>query len=135
MKRRRAKKRSVGNKAAKRLVRKYGKQATRSLSSRVIDFLVQVATHPAALILGNVVSFVLWIPYGFGYYDFPWSKQWAVFLLLAFVVAFPTCAAIGLARRPKFLLLRYCVALPSLIVGLYGLFAMLDWWGKMWSHF
>lgn len=86
--------------------------------------------HPVSLVSASVISVILWMPFGLGYYDFSWDQPLAVLLLLTFVVAFPTSAAAAVARscRPRFLPLRFFVAVLSLPVGLYGLFHMLVWW-------
>jgi hypothetical protein len=88
------------------------------------DRLLRVATHPAPLILGCVASFVLWMPFGLGYYDFPWEQSWAVLLLLAFVISFAVFSAVAVDRSRDTPLL----SVLSLLMGLHGLFHMLEWW-------
>lgn len=95
-----------------------------------MEWLICGLTHPLTLALGSIISFVLWMPYGIGYYGFPWQDSTAVLSLLAFVMAFPACATRGLIRacHPRFLILNFVVAAISLFVGLHGLLHMLDWW-------
>lgn len=87
-------------------------------------------THPAWLLLASVTSILLWMPFGFGYYPFPWDSTTAVCLLLIFVALFPACAALSLARSywPKFSLFRFILSTLFLLVSLLGLAHMLHWW-------
>lgn len=90
----------------------------------------RTSVHPVSLVSATSISVILWMPFGLGYYDFPWDRPLAVLLLLTFVVAFPTSAAAAIVRscRPRFLPLRFVVAVLSLPVGICGLIHMLVWW-------
>ena len=91
--------------------------------------LLRVVTSPVVLGLATLISIILWMPYGFGYYDFPWNNPLAVCLLVVFVVGFPISAAVACFRslEPDFLPIRFTVALGSVLIGLFGLFHMLNW--------
>lgn len=69
------------------------------------------------------------MPFGFGYYDFPWSNPLAVCLLVVFVVGFPISAAVACVRslEPQFLPIHFTAALASVLIGLFGLLHMLHW--------
>lgn len=89
-----------------------------------------VSTHPVMLILGSLVSIVLWMPFGFGYYDFPWQQWVAVIALFAFVVAFACSAVVALDRAcyPQFSPLQFAILIVPFLIGMHGLFQMLRWW-------
>ena len=91
--------------------------------------LLRVVTNPGMLGLASLVSVILWMPFGFGYYDFPWGTPFAVCLLIVFVIGFPMAAALACVRslEPQFAPIRFTIALASLFIGLFGLFHMLNW--------
>lgn len=98
-----------------------------------METVLRVARHPTAfiaLISASLVSFALWMPFGLGYYDFPWGNPSAVGLLATFVFAFPvTCGLSFLGSlSPRFLPVRFVVSLLALLVSLHGLLHMLHWW-------
>ena len=80
------------------------------------------------LVLGMLASVILWMPFGMGYYGWPWQRQaWRV-VLYAFVFALPIGASVGCfaAFRGGFSFRRFCVPFLALLSGLLGVLAMLD---------
>lgn len=84
----------------------------------------------------NVISIVLWMPYGFGYYDFPWGNPGAVLLLANFVTLFVYLAYLVMVRAlnsPR-RLARLIFAGCSLVIACHGLIHFLAWSTSSWTH-
>lgn len=98
-----------------------------------MSMVMRLARHPAAisvLIAASLTSFLLWMPFGLGYYDFPWGNPHAVGLLATFVFTFPiacSLSSIG-SLSPRFMPVRFVMSLPALLVSLHGVLHMLHWW-------
>ena len=102
---------------------------------------IRFILHPAVLGLASVASIILWMPFGFGYYDFPWNNLAARGALLAIAIGFPLAA--GYSCVQSFLTdssaIRFAVGLLSFLIGLYGSFQMTAWmifvvWGLGHSY-
>jgi len=67
-----------------------------------------------------------------GYYGWPWDSQIMRFVIRCFVFGFPVLAAVGCVRafRPHRVTGRLVVSSLSLLVALFGVFAMI-WWMSM----
>lgn len=65
----------------------------------------------------------------FGYYGWPWHRWACRAVLYVFVFALPVGAAVGCFAefRGTFLLRRFVVPFIAVLVGLFGVFAMLEW--------
>lgn len=74
-------------------------------------------------------TILLWMPFGTGYYDWPWEKPAARIAMVAFALGVPIYAAIGcvLATVPKPSPFRLGIAACALLAGLYGAMGMLNW--------
>ncbi len=93
---------------------------------------MRTLTHPLVLLCCTVASVFLWMPFGMGYYDWPWDSQLMRFVIRCFVFGFPVLAAVGCVRafRPQKATGRLVVSSLSLLVALFGVFAMI-WWMSM----
>jgi hypothetical protein len=93
---------------------------------------LRILTHPAVLIFLTVLSAILWMPFGIGYYDWPWQNRSMRFFIHFFVFGFMILAAISCIRafRPKFLIVQFIISSLSLFVSLFGVFAMYWWVNK-----
>lgn len=71
----------------------------------------------------------LWMPFGMGYYGWPWERPAARLALAAFALGVPVYAAIGcaVAAVPKPSPFRFGMAACAVVVGLWGALAMLHW--------
>lgn len=69
------------------------------------------------------------MPFGIGYYGWPWENRAARWLLEAFVIGFPMTAFIACVMSivPQFSGARFVAAILFLILGMYGAFAMFHW--------
>jgi hypothetical protein len=90
---------------------------------------LRIVAHPVPLALASVLSVFLWMPFGIGYYEWPWQNRLGRWLLEAFVFALPISALIAcvLSIVPRFSAGRLTLALLSLVIGMFGVFAMLHW--------
>lgn len=97
-------------------------------SARTIRFFGFVA-HPVFLVLASALSILLWMPFGVGYYGWPWKDSAARWLLEVFVLTFPISAVIAFVMSivPQFSAGRFVMALLSLIVAMHGVLAMYHW--------
>jgi hypothetical protein len=84
---------------------------------------------PLLLVGGILASVLLWVPFGMGFYGWPWQYLgWRV-ALYCFVFAFPVGSAAGCiaAFRGGFSYRRFALPFVALIVGIFGMVCMLDW--------
>lgn len=95
------------------------------------DFVrcLRFGTHPIGIGLALGVTIFLWMPFGMGYYGWPWEIPTARVIMVAFVVGVPIYAAIScaVAPIPKPSLFRFGLSVCTLWVGLYGALAMFHW--------
>ena len=79
--------------------------------------------------LVTAATIILWMPFGLGYYDWPWEEPGARLSMAAFVLGVPLYAAVGcvsaLVPRPS--TFRLVVASGALVVGVVGVLAMFHW--------
>lgn len=90
---------------------------------------IRVAAHPAILASAAVASAILWMPFGMGYYGWPWQIAAMRVLLVCFVYGFPALAFCGflaalILEGSSF---RTFLAVIALLVGLFGIVAMSFW--------
>ena len=90
---------------------------------------LRFVTHPAGMGLALAATIVLWMPFGMGYYGWPWERPAARLAMAAFALGVPLYAAIGCAAAagPKPSPFRLGVAACTLLPGLCGALAMLHW--------
>jgi len=90
---------------------------------------LRFATHPVAMSLVLASTIFLWMPFGIGYYGWPWEIPAARIAMMMFALGVPIYAASGciVAAQPKPSPLRLGIAACTLLVGLYGALAMLHW--------
>lgn len=90
---------------------------------------IRVLSHPLLLLVASLASIVLWIPYGFGYYEYPWTNRLARWSLQLFAVAFPMLAGVSIAHsiKTRSFGLGFVMAILSLMIGSFGCFAMAEW--------
>jgi hypothetical protein len=90
---------------------------------------IRLATHPACLSLAAVASIILWMPFGMGYYGWPWHSASMRLMLACFVYSLPLIAVVGIigAFTPSFSVVRALVSIGTLLVALFGIFAMCSW--------
>jgi hypothetical protein len=69
------------------------------------------------------------MPFGMGYYGWPWESPAARVVLAVFVLGFPLYAAAGCVSAivPKPSACRLVIAVCAFLVGAYGFLAMLHW--------
>ena len=98
---------------------------------------LRLLIHPASLAMLTAIIIYLWIPFGEGYYGWPWENTAARVGMIAFVLAVPLLGAAGCAAAtgPKSSAVRFLVAGCTLIAGLYGVFAMFNWLSVYPRHF
>ena len=94
-----------------------------------MTFALRIVTHPVVLAAAAAASVVLWMPYGFGYYDWPWRNPAARWLLQLFAIGFPLSAAYALkmCSENKAGRFRIGVVTTSLFVAIWGMWSMLTW--------
>lgn len=94
-----------------------------------ISLVVEIVTHPAAMVLAVAASIFLWMPFGMGYYGYPWEDESARWMLTVLVKAFPVWAAtacvLSLLRKQR--TLRFVVSLVALWTAIYGVKCMTGW--------
>ena len=85
------------------------------------------------LVFGMLASVALWMPFGAGYYGVPWDKAECRAVLYLFVFALPVCglAECLLAFHGGLSWWRLALSLAALFTGLFGVFVMLDWLGRV----
>lgn len=94
--------------------------------------IMRIFVHPVTLVLGMLLSIVLWMPFGMGYYGWPWGGFGWRIVLYTFVFIFPLLALGGCigAISGKFFLFRFLVSISALLIGLVGMCAMLNWMAR-----
>jgi hypothetical protein len=92
--------------------------------------LSRAISHPVVLVLESIASITLWMPYGMGYYTFPWGNAPAVLLLLLFVSSFTVVATIAVVQAffPRLRPFKAAISLLSFAIAIHGLCHMLHWW-------
>lgn len=90
---------------------------------------IRALAHPLLLLVASLASIVLWIPYGFGYYEYPWRNRLARWSLQLFAIAFPLLAGVSIANSIKNRSFGpgFVVAILSLVIGSFGCFSMAVW--------
>jgi len=90
---------------------------------------LRFVTHPVGMGLALAATIFLWMPFGMGYYGWPWEIPAARMAVAAFALGVPVYAAIGcaVAAVPKPSFFRLSVAASTLLAGLYSVLAMLQW--------
>lgn len=90
--------------------------------------LLRLISHPLVLVLASAVSTVLWMPFGLGYYDFPWDNWIARLSLQSFAIGFPLLAGYSSVKSLRTHSFGVgLVAFVSLIIGTYGCLQMIYW--------
>jgi len=91
--------------------------------------LIRAATHPTCLSLAAVASVILWMPFGMGYYGWPWESASMRLLLACFVYGLPIVAAVGIIASftPSLSILRVFISIATLLIALFGIGAMSSW--------
>jgi hypothetical protein len=94
--------------------------------------ILQTVTHPMILIVLAAISALLWMPFGIGYYEWPWKNLSMRALIQGFAIGFVLLAIMGcvISARPQLSVGRLAVSVLSAIVALYCLFAMYHWMGR-----
>lgn len=94
-----------------------------------MTFALRIVTHPVVLALAAAASVALWMPYGFGYYDWPWRNPAARWLLQLFAIGFPFFAAYAfkICSENKAGRFPSGVVTTSLFVAIWGMWSMLSW--------
>jgi cellobiose-specific phosphotransferase system component IIC len=90
--------------------------------------LMRMLTHPVTLFLGSILSILLWMPYGFGYYEFPWEIWSAQGTLQIIAIGFPVAASCSyknaMSERSTG---RIVISLLAFMIGVYGCLQMTFW--------
>ena len=104
--------------------------------SSMAESLMRIITHPVGLGLAIMVSIILWMPFGMGYYGYPWEVDSARWKLSLLVKAFPYWATTAclLSLFPRERPLRFFVAAAALCISLFGVKTMTDWIPRYLEH-
>jgi len=91
--------------------------------------VIRKLSHPAFLLLIIAACILLWMPFGMGYYGWPWEDKIGEIGIQVIAFAFLFIAAIALfgSLRPNVRTLRLILSVVALLVSLWGLLALYHW--------
>jgi hypothetical protein len=90
---------------------------------------IRLMTHPLALWLIVAVSVVLWMPFGMGYYGWPWEQIFYRVLIQVVAFSFVVLSGVGLflAFRAERKAFRVVTGIIALLVTVFGVLALYGW--------
>lgn len=91
--------------------------------------VAKVIGHPVVLAACLILSVLLWMPFGFGYYGWPYRNAFMRYALYWFVWAYPICclASLVAACAPRMRIGRVILALFCLWVAARGVQVLRSW--------
>jgi hypothetical protein len=90
---------------------------------------VRKLNHPVLLVAITLVCVVMWMPFGMGYYGWPWEDKIGRIGIQVGAFSFLIIAATAIVASviPEIRILRLALSILALVASLYGLFALYSW--------
>ena len=91
--------------------------------------VISIISHPVSLVIIVITSVILWMPFGVGYYGFPWEDVGCRIALETSCIMFLAISFVAFLREVSTVNSGLRVILPilSLLTSAFGLLAFYSW--------